>query len=397
MQQLAKKNKALHCIGLVSNGGVHSHIDHLKAFLRAAKQAGITQCYIHAFLDGRDVAPQSSIQFLTQLTQFMKDESIGEIASICGRVYGMDRNENWQRTQKAYTLLTKESDKKSKNWHTILNEYYNHGIFDEFIPPTQINHEGIIKKGDGIIFFNFRPDRARQLTEAFTNPNFNHFPTKNLDLSFFITPTNYKSDRCKTTILFPHVPIKNTLKERLSNAGHSIFTCAETEKYAHVTYFFGGGSEKKFPGETRVLIPSLEKKSFIEHPEMSANKITEAVVNSLDTTAHDFYLINYANADMVGHSGSLSATIKAVECLDSQISILFKEFVEKRNGTLIITADHGNAESMYDERNKQPLTSHTTNPVPFIVVNQVLYDKKINLTLKGLADIAPFITSLFST
>lgn len=386
-----QKTKKLHLMGLLSDGGVHSHIEHLFAFMHVARDAGIEHIVVHPFLDGRDVAPQSAMFYLEKLQQYI-DKYGGIIGSIHGRFYAMDRDNNWERTQQSYRILTEPELIRFNDWHTALNYYYAHEISDEFIPPTQLTHQGIINDKDGIIFFNFRPDRARQLTESFIDPKFDKFDHTHLNLAFFISPTDYGTS-LHTTVLFDQKPLANTFKEVLSHAGKTIYSIAETEKYAHVTYFFNGGKEDVLPHEDRTLIQSIRAKSYIEHPEMSAQKITDAVLKSLKENTHDFYLINYANADMVGHSGDFQATIKAVECLDTQIKQLFDVLVTQMHGTLYITADHGNAEEKWDYQARQVRTAHTTNMVPFIMVKQGLEHIHMQLPLHTLADIAPFILS----
>lgn len=387
-----KPGHTLHLMGLISDAGVHADLKHLYAFLKAAKQQGITNVVVHAFLDGRDTPPQSAVRYLQQLEDMFHELKIGKIGSIHGRFYAMDRDNNWQRTEQSYRILTEPQKEIPSDWKHLLTTYYNQHIFDEFIPPIQLDPDATIKPGDGIIFFNFRPDRARQLTASFVDPAFKKFPVKNIPLVFFITPVPYDAT-LKTNYLYeqPLGHCTHSLKDVLLAHHKTIFVIAETEKYAHVTYFFSGGKEETYPNETRVLIPSIKTKNYVQQPEMSAELITQRIVESLNTAPRDFYLINYANADMVGHSGNFGATIKAVEYLDKQIGILYQEIVEKRNGTLYITADHGNAEDMYDEKTNQPRTSHTTNPVPFIMIRQDLKNKPEKLPLSGLSDIAPFI------
>lgn len=387
---LPKSNK-LHIMGLLSDAGVHSHIEHLLAYIKAAHDTGITHIVIHPFLDGRDVAPESAKFYLEKLQNFC-DRYNCIIGSIHGRFYAMDRDKNWDRTAQSYQVLTEKKTLEFTSWHAALTYYYTHQISDEFTPPTQLSHDGIVTPGDGIIFINFRPDRARQLTESFIDLTFTTFEHKKLDLTFFITPTDYGL-ATQTTFLFHTKPIVHTFKELLSDEGKTIFTIAETEKYAHVTYFFNGGKEKTLQHEDRMLIQSIRAKNYVQHPEMSAQEITDTVLKSLNNDPHDFYLINYANADMVGHSGDFQATIKAIECLDKQIEQLFDTVINKMNGTLFITADHGNAEDKWDEQTNQARTAHTANPVPFIMIRRGLEYKKMHLPLHSLADIAPFILS----
>lgn len=388
LHKLQKSNGTLHIMGLLSDKGVHSNISHLFAFINAALQNKIKNIYIHPFLDGRDVQQKSAPIYLKQLDSYISkfpDNNI-RIGSIIGRFYAMDRDNNWSRIQKSYDVLTQPQDiLEFNNWQDALNFYYSKNITDEYIPPTQLIQSSIIKNNDGIILFNFRPERSVQITECFVNKDFNHFKPKKIDLKFFITPVPYDS-KIKTEALFNIEHSSDSLLDILANKGFKIACIAETEKYAHVTYFIKGGSKIKLPSETDILIPSIKAKNYIEYPCMSAPEITQTVIDSLQKDPKDFYLINYANADMVGHSGNFDATVKAIECLDEQLGKLYQEVVLKRSGTLYITADHGNAE---DKKNSS--TMHTTNPVPFIMVRQELKDKNIKLPLKGLADIKDFI------
>ena len=386
---LAESGKTLHIMGLLSNAGVHSEIKHLEAFLKVAKECKVQKVVIHPFLDGRDVAPKSAEKFLSELEKMLKKIGIGVIGTIHGRFYAMDRDNNWDRTKLSYEALTQEQSKKFSSWQQAIKHFYENNITDEYIPPLQLA-DGIIHNGDGVVFFNFRSDRGRQLTAAFVDPKFSHFPTKKLSLLFFITPTQY-DPRLNTLVLYPPEKIENTLKEVLAQNGKSIFSIAETEKYAHVTYFFNGGKEATLLNETRHLISSNTHGDYATHPEMQAGNITHTVLNSLQQNPADFYLINYANADMVGHTGNMQATIKAIEYLDQQLGLLYKQVVEKMNGTIYITADHGNAEKMFDEETNQPKTSHTRNPVPFIMINKEVKNSTMKLNLKELSDIAPFI------
>lgn len=391
-KKLSASSKSLHLIGLLSDADVHSNINHLFAYLKAAKENGIKTVYIHGFLDGRDVGIHTAKHYLSMLDKKMNDLGIGKLASLIGRFYAMDRDHNWERTQKAYNLLTQKEPVQFNSWQEALAFYYKDPTMtDEYIPPISLDQQGIIQNGDGIIFFNFRPDRARQLTAAFTQPGFTQFETKSVQLAFFITPTDYDAQQFKTIVLFKPLSIEHTLKEVLNNHHMSMFSIAETEKYAHVTYFFGAGKEKPFPNEEWVIIPSIKSRNYVNYPCMSAPEITKAVIKSLETNPKDFYLINYANADMVGHSGNLEATIQAVECLDKELAQLYKIVVEQLNGTMYVTADHGNAEEMIDLKTGLPKTSHTTNPVPFIMINKELKGNNQTLSLQGLSDVTPFI------
>jgi len=381
------KSKKLHIMGLLSDSGVHSHQEQFYATLKLAHDMGVKHIVVHPFLDGRDVLPCSAAIYLRRLETFIAQLGVGFIGSMSGRWYAMDRDGNWQRTEQCYDVLTKQQEHRFADWSDALSYYYEEGLTDEFIPPTQFTDEALIEDGDGIIMLNFRADRARQLTASFVDKNFDKFPTKSLDLAFFITPIAY-SKNLATTVLYPTVPIHPTIKELLAVEAKSMFTIAETEKYAHVTYFFSGGKEEPFPGEKQVLVKSIPAKTYVNYPCMSAPKITDAVISSLQKDPKDFYLINYANPDMVGHSGDFEATVKACECVDKQLKKLYEVIVKAMNGMMIITADHGNAEIMYDEQAQQPHTAHTTNDVPFILVKKGLEDAPLNYHMKTIADIA---------
>lgn len=387
-----KPTNSLHVMGLLSDAGVHADLNQLYALLTVAKDQGISKIIVHPFLDGRDTPPQSAGQYLELLEQKLKELGIGKIGSIHGRLYAMDRDQNWHRTEQSYRTLTEPQQIIYHTWQEALEHYYTANTTDEFIPPTPLVKDTYIKNGDGIILFNFRPDRARQLTFSFIDPHFEQFHRIPLRLAFFITPTVYNTN-LHTTALYPtQQDATNSLKDVLSHYGKTIFSIAETEKYAHVTYFFDGGREETKPNETRILIPSLRSKQYVKQPEMSAQAITKAVVKSLQTKPCDFYLINYANADMVGHSGNFGATIKAIECLDQQLGTLYNQVVKTMGGTMYVTADHGNAEDKYDEEAHQPRTAHTANPVPFIMLRHDLQGKgDTELPLTKLSDIAPFI------
>lgn len=389
LTKLTQGTGRLHLMGLLSDAGVHSNFEHLVAFLEAAKHAGLHDVFIHAFLDGRDTPPQSAATYLNALDATIKTLGIGSIATIQGRFYAMDRDNNWERTEKCYQTLTQQQPSEFLDWQSALAAQYTHHITDEFVVPTQLNSNGIIKPGDGVIFFNFRPDRARHITAACIDQQFTHFPVHKLDLSFFITPVQY-APTFHNEVLYSREPIAITLPDVLHAHNKTMFAIAETEKYAHVTYFFSGGREHPYATETRVLIPSIPAQSYIHVPEMSAHEITQAVLHSLRTSPHDFYLINYANPDMVGHSGDINATIKAIEFLDGELARIYDQVVTVMNGTLYITSDHGNAEKKQDDTG-QPHTAHTTNKVPFIVINNTMRGSLVELPLTQLADVAPYI------
>ncbi|MFH1832518.1 MAG: 2,3-bisphosphoglycerate-independent phosphoglycerate mutase [bacterium] len=423
LTKLKETGHALHIMGLLSEGGVHSHEKHMHALIKFASKIGLKKVYIHAFLDGRDVAPTHAKANLQKLENICKKYNCGEIASLHGRFYAMDRDSNWARTQETYNLLVgkvKQTEKtnsptKALTWQAALEDSYAAGITDEFVKPILLgplnchpelvsgsNQPGTISSGDGVIFFNFRPDRAQQLAQCFLNPEFKEFPTSCSPL-FFITTTRYKHEfkNFNNPVLFEQDDIYHTLLDEIctQKPDAQVFCIAETEKYAHVTYFFKGMREEQLPHETRVLVPSIKAKNYINHPEMSADKITGHILESLNTDPAYFYLVNYANADMVGHSGDLPATILACKSLEKQLEILYQEIIEKHNGTLFITSDHGNAEQMINEQTGKPKTNHTLNPVPFILINKSYKNKHItNFTqlsptpiTQGIAQIAPTI------
>lgn len=404
--KIKQSGAALHLMGLLSDGGVHSHERHLHALIKLAANVGLKKIYVHAFLDGRDVAPKSVVLYLQNLQQKIYEYGVGKIASICGRFYAMDRDNNWDRTELCYKMLVGQAKPTSSTgWHDVLNACYEQGVTDEFVAPTLLDPDGCIKSGDGVVFFNFRPDRVRQLSESFLNPGFEKFKTVDLcsttnTLSFFVSTVRYNKSfaQFSNKILFEHKPIKNTFLDVLAAQPNppQIFIIAETEKYAHVTYFFRGMVDKQLPNETRFLIPSIKVKNYINNPEMSAPEITKALLTSLQSSPADFYLVNYANADMVGHSGDMPATVKACECLDQQLELLYNQVVKTMNGTMFIVADHGNAESKIDINTGQPNTAHTTNPVPFVLVGPDFKSEHSAPTWPadgsyGLANIAPTI------
>jgi 2,3-bisphosphoglycerate-independent phosphoglycerate mutase len=401
-EKLKKENKTLHLMGLLSDGGVHSHELHLFALIELAKKVGLNNVLIHPFLDGRDVSPKSAATYLANLENVCKKFNLGQIATIHGRFFAMDRDNNWDRTQISYnTLCIPQENLSPTTWQQALEDSYKKNIFDEFFVPTQIIKNATIQQDDGIVFFNFRPDRARQLTQTFIDPKFDHFVTKDLNstkktLSFFISTTRYKKDfeQFNNQILFEKEKIEHTFLDEISaQTNKKVFIIAETEKYAHVTYFFRGETEKKLPNEEYTLIPSIKAKDYVHHPEMSAPKITQAILESLQKNLAYFYLVNFANPDMVGHSGNLEATIKACKCIDEQLEKIYIEVVEKQNGTIFITGDHGNAEEMIDSSGN-PKTSHTTNPVVFMAINKKFELKNIQEECTpqfGISNIAPTI------
>nr|YP_009392207.1 phosphoglycerate mutase [Osmundaria fimbriata]ARW60769.1 phosphoglycerate mutase [Osmundaria fimbriata] len=386
-----KRESKLHIIGLCSDGGVHSHIKHLKAIIEIIKQYKHHTC-LHLITDGRDTKPKMAIEFLDDISNIIENYPNIDICTISGRYYSMDRDCRWSRTEQAYKVLT-ENNKTTDplNYQSIIEDYYKNGISDEFITPTRI-YPGKISDNDGILFFNFRPDRIRQLIQCLAKPNFKGFETKNIKNLNFATFTEYDSN-LKFPTVFPAQNHTNFLGQIISNFNLKQLRLAETEKYAHVTYFFNGGIEEPFPGEDRELIPSPKVETYDLKPEMSAYQITESLINAIDRKTYHLIVVNYANPDMIGHTGNLEATIKAVEVIDNCIDQLINKTREVE-ATLIITADHGNADYMLDANN-QPCKSHSTNLVPFIIINNNRQSKSYPLKTHGnLADIAPTILDI---
>ncbi len=378
----AKKTK-LHLIGLIGPGGVHALPEHLFALLKMAKENGLKNVAIHCFTDGRDTPPKSALEYVRQIQRKIDEIGIGEIATIVGRYYAMDRDKRWERTKKAYEMLTQGKGRKAENAEEAVKEAYEKGETDEFIQPTVVKKTSI-KDGDVVIFFNFRPDRTRQLTQAFVDSKFKEFERKKLNLHF-VTMTRYM-DGLEVEIAFDKVMLKNTFGEVISKNGMMQLRIAETEKYAHVTFFFNGGREKPFDGEERCLIPSPKVATYDMKPEMSAYEVTREVIKKIREKKYDVIVLNYANPDMVGHTGVWEAAVKAVEVVDECIGKVIDAVLEQK-GIAIITADHGNAEEMLEDGN--PKTAHTTNPVPFILVG-----KEAKLRKGNLGDIAPTMLDL---
>jgi len=366
----AAKESALHLIGLVSDGGVHSTSDHLYALLRLAAGRGAERVFVHALTDGRDTPPVSGQGYVAALIARMREYGIGRVASVCGRYYAMDRDNRWERTERAYALLTRGEGRPWADPLAGIAASYELGVTDEFIEPIVVTDGrgsplARVGAGDSVIFFNFRADRARQLTRAFTGRAFDGFLRELVPDLQFATFTQY--DRSFTTpIVFPPVAVKNVLAEVCAQRGVRNLRVAETEKYAHVTYFFNGGVEKEFPCESRVLVPSPKVATYDFKPEMSAFLMTDKICRALDEGEIDLYVINFANADMVGHTGDLKATIEAVEALDTCLGWVVGT-IERVQGAALITSDHGNAEQMIDPETGGPHTAHTSNPVPLIL------------------------------
>ena len=386
-----EKGSALHMYGLVSDGGVHSHITHIYGLLELAKKNGLDKVYVHCFLDGRDTPPESGIDFVKQLEDKMKELGVGEVASISGRYYAMDRDNNYDRVEIAYNALTKGEGSKADSAHECMVQTYKDGKTDEFVVPTVIMKNGApvatIKDGDSIIFYNFRPDRAREITHCFCDDDFDKFERgKRLDVTY-VCFTDYDPLIPNKEVAFKKVLLNNTFGEWLAGKGMKQARIAETEKYAHVTFFFNGGVEQPNEGEDRVLVNSpKDVPTYDLKPQMSAPEVCDKILDAITSQKYDVVIANFANPDMVGHTGVIPAAVKAIEVVDECVGKIV-DAIKSVNGTLFICADHGNADMMIDYETGEPWTAHTTNPVPFILVN---YDPAYKLRENGcLADIIP--------
>lgn len=388
-------NKRIHLMGLLSDGGVHAHISHLKAILKIMNEHPDIRIYLHAFMDGRDTAKDKGVMYTKEILQcpgFV-------FASMQGRSIGMDRDRRWEKIEHAYKMMTGAGEKTKMKPEEYVLEEYKKGIFDEFITPVLFSEEGAIKEGDCVFFFNYRPDRARQISLTMCQGSFNEFPVP-VKPGYFLCMTPYVVEECPDApVLFDKEKIKGTLSEYIASLGKKQFKIAETEKYAHVTYFFNGGEETPFNGEERALIPSpREVKTYDEKPEMSARAVTDTLIEKLGDKAFSFYLVNYANADMVGHTGNFAAAVKAVEVLDECVGRLYQKCAEE-NVTMILSADHGNADQMtYKEGGVH--TSHSDAEAPFCVVHPKLkgHDIMVNQDnkVKALKDVAPTILKILN-
>ncbi len=384
------QGKAIHILGLLSPGGVHSHENQIHAMLELAANQGAKQIYLHAFLDGRDTPPKSALASLKALEKKCKHLQVGQIASIMGRYYAMDRDNRWERVQAAYDLLTQgKGVYQAQTAEAGLELAYERGENDEFVKPTAIcnddKHASIIADGDAVIFMNFRADRARQLTRAFTDKNFEHFARTVVPrLANFVTLTQYAKD-IKAAVAFPPMNMQNGLGEIIAKQGWKQLRIAETEKYAHVTFFFNGGIEAAFAGEERILIPSPKVATYDLQPEMSAFELTESLVQAISCGQFATIICNFANPDMVGHTGNFTATVKAIETIDQCLAKIFAAS-QAVGGEILITADHGNAECMFDENTQQQHTAHTTDPVPLLYIGR---KAKFLVENGTLADLAP--------
>ena len=396
VENVKKNGSDLHLFGLLSDGGVHSHNTHLYGLLELAKRNGVENVYVHAFLDGRDTAPTSGKGFLEELQKEMDKIGVGKIASVHGRYYAMDRDNNWDRVEKAYNALVAGEGKKADNAIDAVAASYAEDVTDEFVIPTVVEKDGkplaTIKANDSIVFFNFRPDRARQITRTFCDESFDKFNRVNGFMPLtFVCFTDYDETIGNKTVAFEKESIQNTFGEFLAANGKKQLRLAETEKYAHVTFFFNGGVEEPNKDEERSLVKSPSVATYDLQPEMSAPEVSERLNAAITSDKYDVIVINFANPDMVGHTGVIPAAVKAVECVDQCVGTAV-EAIKKVDGVLFICADHGNAEQMIDYETGAPFTAHTTNPVPFILVN---YDDAYTLREGGcLADIAPTLIQI---
>ncbi|TCZ75978.1 2,3-bisphosphoglycerate-independent phosphoglycerate mutase [Paenibacillus albiflavus] len=389
-----EKGKQLHLLGLLSDGGVHSHNSHLYALLELAKRESFNNVYVHAILDGRDVAPSSAVGYLEELQAKIKEIGVGQIATVQGRYYAMDRDKRWERVEKSYRSMVYGDGPTHTDPIQAVKESYEQNVLDEFFVPTVITDGSgkaltTVASGDSMIFFNFRPDRAIQISQALTNPEFNGFDrgANHPEELNFVCMTTYDAS-VKGSVAFSPKDITNTIGDVVSNKGLKQLRIAETEKYPHVTFFFNGGRHEELPGEKRILIPSPKVATYDLQPEMSAYEVTEAVLKEIEADAQDMIILNFANPDMVGHSGLVEPTVRAVEVTDECMGKVVDAILAK-GGAVCITADHGNADLVRDEQDR-PFTAHTTNPVPFIVT-----DKNVKLREGGiLADIAPTMLNL---
>ena len=384
-----ENNTAMHFAGLVSDGGVHSHIDHIYGLLQMAKNYGLTKVYLHAFLDGRDTPPSSAVNFLAQIEAKMAEIGVGKIATISGRYYAMDRDKNYDRTKIAYDNMTLGNGIEASSADEAIKASYAAGVTDEFVKPTVIDKEGLVKSGDVLINFNFRPDRARQITRAFNDKEFTFFD-RNIDPIKVYCMRQYDST-IDAPVIYKDDEIVNTFGEVISKAGLTQLRTAETEKYAHVTFFFNGGVESQYPGEDRKLVASPKVATYDLKPEMSAYEVTEGAKEALISGKYDVVILNFANPDMVGHTGVLEAAVKAIKAVDECVKVLV-DTVLSLDGSVLITADHGNAELMVDPETNAPFTAHTTNEVPFIYVSN--HTEGVTLKDGKLADIAPTMLNI---
>ncbi len=366
MENCKKNSSALHLMGLMSDGGVHSHNTHLYGIMELAKRSGVDKVYIHCFMDGRDVPPTSGKDYLAELYKKCDEIGVGEIATVMGRYYAMDRDNRWERVVKAYKAMTEGEGVKFDCACKMMEESYANDVTDEFIVPAVSEKAVPVKDNDSIVFFNFRPDRAREITRAFVDPAFSGFEREQLKGLYYVCMTQYDATMPNVHVAFKPESLENTFGEYISDKGLKQLRIAETEKYAHVTFFFNGGVEKQYPGEDRILVKSPAVATYDLQPEMSAYEVTDKLLAAIDSDKYDAIILNYANCDMVGHTGVFDAAVKAVEAVDTCVGKIV-DAVAAKGGVTLITADHGNADKM-SEADGSPFTAHTTNPVPFIVV-----------------------------
>jgi 2,3-bisphosphoglycerate-independent phosphoglycerate mutase len=391
------KDHSLHLMGLLSDGGVHSHIDHLKALIKMAKENGVQNVFVHAFTDGRDTAPRSALGYIEDVESYMKELGVGKFASVSGRYYAMDRDKRWERVQLAYDAMIQGKGNTATSAHEAVQNAYNEDKNDEFVMPTVIvdNNQpvGLIKEDDSIVFGNFRPDRAREITRALVCDEFVGFERPCMK-TFFVCLTTYDITIKNVHVAFGPQSLENTLGEYLAKNGKTQLRAAETEKYAHVTFFFNGGVEEPNINEDRLLVPSPRVATYDLQPEMSADELTNKLLAEIDEDKYDFIVLNYANPDMVGHTGDIKAAITAVETVDECVGRVVKKLLSK-GGQALITADHGNAELMQDPENKTTITAHSINPVPFMVVSEELKSAKLKEDGR-LSDIASTVLSMMN-
>lgn len=396
INHVKSNDSKLHIFGLLSDGGVHSHIEHIKGLANLAKNYDITKVYIHAFMDGRDTSPVSGIEYIKDLQNHLDKLKIGKIATISGRFYAMDRDKRWDRTKKAYDAIVNGQGKVSSSAECAILDSYKENITDEFVIPTVIVDEKVkpiakLESGDAVIFANFRPDRARQISHAIMDKDFDGFIRKDngLDNIQYVCMTEYDKSLENVDVTYEKEEINNTLGEVLSQKGYTQLRISETEKYAHVTFFLNGGREKEFDGEKRILVPSPKVETYDLKPEMSAIEVTDNIINVIKEGNTDCIIVNFANGDMVGHTGSMEAAIKAMETVDECLGKILKA-LDTVSGEAIIIADHGNCEQMIDLNTGEPITTHTTFDVPIVVVSN-----RVKAIKSGsLADVAPTILTL---
>ena len=386
INHVKKNNSRLHIFGLLSDGGIHSHIDHLLALIDLCQKENVKDVYFHIFTDGRDTLTNVALNYLNKLEKKIKETKIGSIATISGRYYAMDRDNRYDRIKLAYDAIVNGKGEEFGSYEEVIKHNYDNEITDEFIHPAVLDKSGVVKENDGLLVFNYRPDRLRELFSALTNPNFKGFDRPLVNNLKLVTMMGV-SDEVVCTHAFELEKLNNTFGEYISKLGLSQLRIAETEKYAHVTYFFDGGVEKNLPNCERILIPSPHVTTYDLAPDMSAKEITESLLKELDKDKYDYIILNFANGDMLGHTGNIEATIKSVETMDTCLGKIYNKILEK-NGVMVIIADHGNCEIMLDENNNK-VTSHTTSLVPLIVTKE-------NAELKdgSLKDVAPLLLSL---